>query len=65
MVVMITEANMLDPHCVCQTCLLADRGGQPRWRGDRLQCGRSATQVDGDRGHRYECQMGFVIAKID
>jgi len=42
MLVILMENQMLAPQRVCQSCLLADRTGQPRWSGGEL---RAAIQL--------------------
>lgn len=65
MLVMLTNNQLLAPGQVCQTCLLADRRGQPRWRQGRLSCGRLIRKTIVNQPQQYECRMGFRIAQID
>ena len=65
MLVMLTDNQLIAPQTVCQTCLLADQNGQPRWRQGRLGCGRMVAGLDHGQPVQYECQMGFRVASID
>ncbi|WP_299411604.1 hypothetical protein [Acaryochloris sp. IP29b_bin.148] len=67
MLVILTEEQLLAPQAVCQSCLLADREGQPRWRQDRLCCGRLLEKrSDSDSQlKQYRCQMGFCVAYVE
>lgn len=65
MLVVLMENQLLAPEQVCQTCLLADQTGQPRWRQGELRCGRALRTATEDQPKQYECQMGFRIAQID
>ena len=64
MLVILIENQLIPPHTVCQSCLLADQGGQPRWRGGKLRCGRAIHKLTEQHPEQYECQMGFRVAKI-
>lgn len=67
MLVILTEDQLLSPQVVCQSCLLADCQGQPRWQQDRLCCGRLLEQrSESDlQAKQYRCQMGFRIAQVE
>lgn len=65
MLVVLMENKLLAPEQVCQTCLLADQSGQPRWRQGELRCGRSLQRATATQPEQYECQMGFRIAHIE
>lgn len=65
MLVIVTENQLLSPQQVCQSCLLADQSGQPRWSQGQLRCGRVISKLAEQQPDQYECQMGFRIAKID
>ncbi|AFY84764.1 hypothetical protein [Oscillatoria acuminata] len=65
MLVIVMENQVLAPRQVCQSCLLADASGQPRWRGGQLSCGYVMTKCSEAQPDRYQCQMGFTIANID
>jgi hypothetical protein len=65
MLVVLMENQLLAPEQVCQTCLMADQSGQPRWYQGQLRCGRALRRLDQDQPVQYECQMGFRIAQID
>lgn len=64
MLVIVMENQMLAPQCVCQSCLLADQSGQPRWSGGQLRCGHPLRKLSENQPDQYECQMGFRIANI-
>jgi len=67
MLVILIEDQLLSPQVVCQSCLLADRKGQPRWRQERLCCGRLLDQrSEADaQPKQYQCQMGFRVAQVE
>lgn len=65
MLVVLMENQLLAPAQVCQSCLLADQSGQPRWQQGTLRCGRALRQTEADQPMQYECQMGFRIAQIE
>jgi hypothetical protein len=64
MLVMLTNNQLFSPHVVCQSCLLADHYGQPRWHQGQLSCGRQVYGVSEQQPQQYQCQMGFRIAEI-
>lgn len=64
MLVVMMKDQLLAPNAVCQTCLMADHEGQPRFHHGRLTCGRSLTNLQEGQPRQYECQMGFKIADI-
>ncbi|HLP90680.1 MAG TPA: hypothetical protein VK184_19130 [Nostocaceae cyanobacterium] len=64
MLVIFTKDQILAPEQVCQSCLLADNSGQPRWRGGRLRCGQAIHQLTEEQPEQYECIMGFRVANI-
>jgi len=64
MLVVMMKDQLLAPTAVCQTCLMADQTGQPRFHHGRLTCGRSLTNSQAGQPQQYECQMGFKIADI-
>jgi hypothetical protein len=45
MLVILTDEQILSPKQVCQTCLLADQSGQPRWRQGRLRCAQAIHKL--------------------
>jgi len=65
MLVMLMDNQLISPKQVCQTCLLADQSGQPRWRGGQLYCGRALQKAIEQQPDQYECQMGFRVANIE
>lgn len=64
MLVILLEDQVIALQTVCQSCLLADRSGQPRWRGDRLCCGQAVRKLSENQPDQYQCQMGFRVANI-
>ena len=65
MLVILIGDQLLSPQQVCQSCLLADRSGQPRWNQGRLRCGHAIGKLSENQPDQYECQMGFRIANIE
>jgi hypothetical protein len=65
MLVVMMNNQLLAPDAVCQSCLMADQGGQPRWRQGQLRCGRLLAHAEPGQPTQYECQMGFRIAHIE
>lgn len=65
MLVILMDNQLISPQQVCQTCLLADQSGQPRWRGGRLCCGHALGRATDKQPQQYECEMGFRIANIE
>lgn len=65
MLVILMENQLLSPHQICQSCLMADQRGQPRWHHGQLRCGRSLQKLGENQPEQYECQMGFRIANIE
>jgi hypothetical protein len=64
MLVILMDNQLLLPQQVCQTCLMADQSGQPRWHQGNLRCGRALSKLADNQPEQYECQMGFRIANI-
>lgn len=64
MLVVLMNNQLLSPQLVCQTCLLADQSGQPRWRQGRLCCGYPIQKITENQPKQYRCQMGFRIADV-
>lgn len=65
MLVILMEEQILAPQHVCQSCLLADQSGQPRWRGGQLRCARVIHKIASQQPDQYQCLMGFRIANIE
>ncbi|MGL5509228.1 MAG: hypothetical protein ACRDB1_06390 [Microcoleaceae cyanobacterium] len=65
MLVMFIENQLITPHQVCQTCLMADQGGEPRWQSGQLRCGHRLPKISEEQPEQFECQMGFKIASIN
>jgi hypothetical protein len=64
MLVILIEDQIIPPEQVCQSCVLADQSGQPRWRGNKLYCGQAISRLSQQQPEQYECQMGFRIVNI-
>jgi hypothetical protein len=64
MLVIVMENQILQPQQVCQSCLMADTSGQPRWDRGQLRCGRALAKLADSLPQQFECQMGFRIANI-
>lgn len=65
MLVIITDKQLLSPKQVCQSCLMANRSGLPRWHQGKLNCGRSVNKSPKNQATIYECQMGFHVTHVD
>lgn len=65
MLVILMEDQIISPQVVCQNCLLADRSGQPRFRGGQLRCGHTVRKLAESQPEQYECQMGFRVTNIE
>ncbi|MGF1497707.1 MAG: hypothetical protein ACFB8W_12920 [Elainellaceae cyanobacterium] len=65
MLVILMKDQLVSPQQVCQTCLMADQSGQPRWRGGTLRCGRALYKSAASQPEQFECQMGFRVAHIE
>lgn len=65
MLVILIEDQLLDTQIICQSCLLADKSGQPRWRQGQLRCGQAIRKLTEQQPDQYECMMGFRIAHIE
>lgn len=65
MLVVMMDNQMFSPHQICQTCLMADHNGQPRWQQGQLRCGRVLRKLAEELPDQFECQMGFRIAHIE
>jgi hypothetical protein len=65
MLVIMTENQVFPPQKVCQTCLMADQSGQPRWYQGKLRCGHALRKLADNLPDQYECEMGFRIAHIE
>lgn len=64
MLVVMMNDQLLSHTVVCQTCLMADQKGEPRFRKGHLSCGRSLDKPKEGHPRQYECQMGFKMAEI-
>jgi hypothetical protein len=65
MLVILAGDQILSPQKVCQTCLMADQSGQPRWSQGQLRCGHAIRKLSEQQPNQYECQMGFRVANIE
>ncbi|MEM9904299.1 MAG: hypothetical protein AAF921_04660 [Cyanobacteria bacterium P01_D01_bin.44] len=64
MLVIVTKNRLLPPTSVCQSCLMADHRGQPRWQNGKLRCGRRLEAHTPEEPVQYECTMGFRVAEV-
>lgn len=64
MLVILTESQILSPQKVCQGCLLADQGGQPRSHNGKPTCANVLNKLAAQQATQYECKMGFRLAEI-
>ncbi|MEA5620656.1 hypothetical protein VB711_22850 [Cronbergia sp. UHCC 0137] len=64
MLVILMDDQIFSPERVCQSCLLANGNGQPRWYGGQLRCGQTIQKCTEQQPEQYECMMGFRIANI-
>jgi hypothetical protein len=65
MLVILTDEQVLSPSQVCQSCLLADKSGQPRWRQGKLGCGHAIRKCAANQPDQYQCEMGFRVANVE
>ncbi|MEB3218359.1 MAG: hypothetical protein VKN72_19290 [Nostocales cyanobacterium 94392] len=65
MLVILIKEQVIAPKKVCQSCVLADKNGQPRWYKGKLCCGQPPSNITEEQPGRYECMMGFHIANIE
>ena len=65
MLVILMEEQILAPQHVCQSCLLADQSGQPRWHKGQLRCAQVIRKIASQQPDQYQCLMGFRIANIE
>lgn len=65
MLVMLIDDQILAPGQVCQSCLMADRSGQPRWNKGQLRCGQQLRPLTEQQPEQYQCMMGFLIVHIE
>ncbi|NJL64152.1 MAG: hypothetical protein HC903_22855 [Methylacidiphilales bacterium] len=64
MLAILTDNQILLPCQVCQSCLLADASGKPRWREGQLGCGQAISKITEEQPEQFQCIMGFRIVKI-
>jgi hypothetical protein len=65
MLVIVMDNQVLPPCEICETCLLADGHGQPRWHRGKLDCGQAIVPRSAEQPQQFECVMGFRGANID
>ena len=67
MLVIVTNKQVLSVKQVCPGCLMADRGGSPRWHQGKLGCGNLLNNKKTQDGQAkiYQCQMGFRVAELE
>ncbi len=64
MLVILTQNHILPSQSVCQSCLLADRQGQPRWQEGQLRCGAPVCSGSDGSCQQFRCQMGFFLVHV-
>jgi hypothetical protein len=64
MLVVLTDAQLFPPQIVCQSCLLANQAGLPRWQQGRLCCGIAVSDRNTQQSQHYRCRMGFHLAEV-
>ncbi|MBD2139665.1 hypothetical protein H6F32_19380 [Anabaena sp. FACHB-1237] len=64
MLIILTDNQVFNPEKVCQSCLMANSNGQPRWGGGQLRCGQLVQQCQENQPQQYQCMMGFRLANI-
>ncbi len=64
MLVILMDNQLIAPQKICETCLMADQSGQPRWHEGKLRCGRAIRRATEQLPDQFECQMGFRVADI-
>jgi hypothetical protein len=57
MLVILTDNHILTPKQVCQSCVLADTSGEPRWHSGKLSCGHALTKMTTQQPELYKCTM--------
>ncbi len=65
MLVILIQERFIAPQKVCQSCVLADKSGQPRWYDGKLGCGQAISKITDKQPSWYECTMGFRVANIE
>lgn len=65
MLVILIQEQLIAPRKVCESCVLADRSGQPRFAQGKLRCGQAVSKITEQQPDWYECIMGFHIANIE
>ncbi|PSB25065.1 hypothetical protein [Stenomitos frigidus] len=64
MLVILMDNQLISPQTVCETCLMADQSGKPRWQSGQLRCGHAIRKAAEQQPDQFECQMGFRVADI-
>ncbi|HIK48768.1 hypothetical protein [Thermosynechococcus sp. M55_K2018_012] len=64
MLVILTQNQILPSQSVCQSCLFADRQGQPRWHEGQLRCGAPLGSTAEAGCQHFRCQMGFHLVAV-
>lgn len=65
MLVILTESQVMHPQRICQSCLLADQGGQPRSHNGKPTCAYALSKLSTEQASQYECKMGFRLVEVD
>ncbi len=65
MLVILIEDQILTPQQVCQSCLMANSSGLPRWHQGQLRCGHAVREITERQPQQYECMMGFRVVNVE
>lgn len=65
MLVILIKEQLIAPQYICNSCVLADKSGKPRWSNGKLGCGQTSTHISENLADWHECMMGFRIANIE
>jgi hypothetical protein len=64
MLVIVLDDNLIPPQTVCETCLMADQQGRPRWNGEKLRCGKALGKPTEQQPAAFQCVMGFRVVNL-
>ncbi len=64
MLVVVMEDQLLSPHQICATCLLANEGGQPRWEHGKLRCGQAITNLSQQIPNNTSVRWASALLKL-
>lgn len=64
MIVMIADEQILSAKQICQSCLMSDHSGLPRWHDSKLGCAKVFQKPTFKQAKVYQCQMGFNVTQV-